>query len=82
MPPLNLLIKPASGRCNMRCRYCFYADETSIREVADYGLMREDVLEAMIQKALAYADGSCTFGFQGGEPTPVSYTHLTLPTKA
>lgn len=69
MPPLNLLIKPASGKCNMRCRYCFYADETSIREVADYGLMSEDVLEVMIQKALAYAEGSCTFGFQGGEPT-------------
>lgn len=46
MPPLNLLIKPASGRCNMRCRYCFYADETAHREVDDYGLMPEDVLEA------------------------------------
>ena len=69
MPPLNLLIKPASGRCNMRCRYCFYADETSHREVCDYGMMPEDVLEIMIKKALVYADGSCTFGFQGGEPT-------------
>lgn len=69
MPPLNLLIKPASGRCNMRCRYCFYADETSRRAVRDYGLMREDVLEVMIRKALARAEGSCTFGFQGGEPT-------------
>ena len=52
MPPLNLLIKPASGRCNMRCRYCFYADETSHREVCDYGMMPEDVLEIMIKKAL------------------------------
>ena len=69
MPPLNLLIKPASGRCNMRCRYCFYADETSHREICDYGMMPENVLETMIRKALAYADGSCTFGFQGGEPT-------------
>ena len=69
MPPLNLLIKPASGRCNMRCRYCFYADETAHREVDDYGLMSEDVLESMIRKALAHAEGACTFGFQGGEPT-------------
>ena len=69
MPPLNLLIKPASGRCNMRCRYCFYADETAHREVNDYGLMPEDVLEAMIRKSLAHAEGACTFGFQGGEPT-------------
>ena len=69
MPPLNLLIKPASGRCNMRCRYCFYADETSRRAVDDYGMMPEDVLEQMIRKALAHAEGACTFGFQGGEPT-------------
>ena len=69
MPPLNLLIKPASGRCNMRCRYCFYADETSRRAVRDYGLMTEETLEIMIRKALAAAEGSCTFGFQGGEPT-------------
>ena len=32
-------------------------------------MMPEDVLEIMIKKALVYADGSCTFGFQGGEPT-------------
>ena len=29
MPPLSLLIKPASGSCNMRCRYCFYTDEAA-----------------------------------------------------
>ena len=55
MPPLNLLIKPASGRCNMRCRYCFYADETARREVKDYGIMQEDTLEIIIQKALMQA---------------------------
>ena len=27
MPPLSLLIKPASAMCNMRCSYCFYQDE-------------------------------------------------------
>ena len=69
MPPLNLLIKPASGRCNMRCRYCFYADETARREVKDYGIMQEDTLEIIIQKALMQAEFKCTFGFQGGEPT-------------
>lgn len=69
MPPLNLLIKPASGRCNMRCRYCFYADETARREVKDYGIMQEDTLEIIIRKALAQAEFKCTFGFQGGEPT-------------
>ena len=32
-------------------------------------MMGEDVLENMIRKALAHAEGVCTFGFQGGEPT-------------
>ncbi len=27
MPPIQLLIKPASGSCNLRCKYCFYYDE-------------------------------------------------------
>ena len=69
MPPIYLLIKPASGRCNMRCRYCFYADETQNRETSDFGMMAEETLETVIRKALAHATGGCTFGFQGGEPT-------------
>ena len=30
---MDLLIKPASGRCNMHCAYCFYRDETENRTV-------------------------------------------------
>lgn len=69
MPPLQLLIKPASGLCNMRCRYCFYADIAGKRETASYGIMTDAVLEKVVEKALAYAEGSCTFTFQGGEPS-------------
>lgn len=69
MPPLTLLIKPASGLCNMRCAYCFYADVTEHREAPSYGMMAEEMLEAIVEEALAAAEGSCTFAFQGGEPT-------------
>lgn len=69
MPPLSLLIKPASGACNLRCRYCFYHDEQLNRETFSYGFMEEDLLEILVQKSLAYAAGYCSFGFQGGEPT-------------
>ena len=69
MPPLSLLIKPASGSCNMRCRYCFYVDETQNREVALRGRMTEETMRTMVDKALDYAEGGCTFSFQGGEPT-------------
>lgn len=69
MPSLSLLIKPASGSCNVRCRYCFYADEQQNRSTPSFGMMSEDTLETLIRKALSYANQSCTFGFQGGEPT-------------
>ena len=71
MPPLSLLIKPASGSCNMRCKYCFYADETQNRETALLGRMTPETLHTLVDKALAYGDGECTFAFQGGEPTLV-----------
>ena len=69
MPPLSLLIKPVSGSCNMRCKYCFYIDEAENRSVSCAGRMTEDTMYAIIDKALCYADGDCSFAFQGGEPT-------------
>lgn len=71
MPPLHLLIKPASGACNLRCRYCFYYDLTQKRETACYGMMTPNTLEQIIQKALDYADDDLTIAYQGGEPTLV-----------
>lgn len=68
MPPLTVLIKPASGECNLRCRYCFYQDETSRRETPSYGVMSLQTLEQVVKKAMDYADVQCTIGFQGGEP--------------
>lgn len=69
MPPVNVLIKPASGSCALRCRYCFYADESQNRSTPDFGMMSEETLEQIVKKVLTYADDSCTIGFQGGEPT-------------
>lgn len=69
MNNLNVLIKPASGACNLRCRYCFYADETAHREVANYGIMSAETIEQVIKRAFETADRAVTFGFQGGEPT-------------
>lgn len=69
MPPLNLLIKPASGNCNMRCRYCFYADETQHRQLPLRDCMSQETVTALIDRALTWAERECTFAFQGGEPT-------------
>lgn len=69
MPPLSIMLKPASGLCNLRCKYCFYADEAANRETASYGMMSEDTLEQILKRTLAFAEGSCAIVFQGGEPT-------------
>lgn len=71
MRTLSFLIKPASGHCNMRCRYCFYEDETNLREAGNSGMMSAGTADALIREAFAALDpgGQVTFAFQGGEPT-------------
>lgn len=69
MPPLNLLIKPASSLCNMRCAYCFYGDVSAHRALPSFGRMSEETLTLVIRRAFEYAEGSLSLAFQGGEPT-------------
>lgn len=66
---LQLLLKPASGMCNIHCTYCFYHDICSIRAKENYGKMSEDILEILIKKSFAYAESEVSITFQGGEPT-------------
>lgn len=71
MKNLSLLIKPASSLCNLRCKYCFYADESKLREIKSYGIMKDEVKKALIDNVFSdIEDGTdLTFAFQGGEPT-------------
>ena len=69
MGPIQVMLKPASGMCNMRCRYCFYADEAEKRVTASYGMMSLETLEAVLGQVLSAAEGFCSILFQGGEPT-------------
>ncbi|MEG0013802.1 MAG: anaerobic sulfatase maturase [Cellulosilyticaceae bacterium] len=71
MPPINLLIKPASSVCNLACKYCFYHDVSDNRQVKSYGKMSVETLEVLVKKTLEIAEYNCTFAFQGGEPTLV-----------
>lgn len=69
MPPLSIMIKPASSLCNLRCKYCFYCDVAAHRDVFSLGKMEEATAENLIKSALEFADGcSVAFAFQGGEP--------------
>ncbi len=68
MRHLSILIKPASGMCNMQCSYCFYYDIMKNREIANYGFMSEEILEEIVKKAYAETPAAISFVFQGGEP--------------
>ncbi len=68
MDTVSMLIKPASGRCNLRCKYCFYTDVMARRTQADMGMMSESLLGLLVRQALELADSRVIFAFQGGEP--------------
>ncbi len=68
---LNMMIKPTSSNCNLSCKYCFYHSLTESRKIKSYGYMDIDLLEKIVKKGLAYSNKTCTFAFQGGEPTLV-----------
>lgn len=66
MKPLTLLVKPAAGRCNMNCRYCFYRPACEGR---DNGIMSRDTADRLIQTIKACRPSALSVQFQGGEPT-------------
>ncbi len=73
MPALQIMLKPASSACNLRCAYCFYHEEANHRACADRGMMTEKTAKTVIAKAFDYAgndddDAHISFSFQGGEP--------------
>ena len=68
MKKLQLLIKPVSSACNLKCAYCFYRDEEQHRMDRGRGRMDTETVKVIVDKALAAAQTS-VFGFQGGEPT-------------
>ena len=63
------MLKPSSGNCNMRCRYCFYCDEMEKREQSVYGYMSEETLRNVIRKTMLQTERQISYAYQGGEPT-------------
>ena len=69
MPPMSVLVKPASGNCNMKCDYCFYCDEQNKRSTPSFGVMNDETLKNVIRKTVLHSEDFCSIAFQGGEPT-------------
>ena len=66
----SLLIKPASGDCNLNCAYCFYHDRPDDPyKTQGRHLMQPAVLDTLIRQGMALDRRQATFGWQGGEPT-------------
>ncbi len=71
MKTIRIMIKPASSLCDMRCKYCFYADVASARAVRSFGVMSEDTVDATLKNIASELNegDAVAFTFQGGEPT-------------
>lgn len=66
---ISIMLKPASSNCNLRCKYCFYNDLSSHREMPSHGMMSEKTLRSTLKKAFDFAGHDrVMLSFQGGEP--------------
>lgn len=66
MKNVNLLIKPASSLCNLRCEYCFYEDEAQNRTQRSMGVMKEELADELIRQVFEAVDpdGAVSFAIQ------------------
>jgi len=69
MEPFQLLIKPASFDCNLRCTYCFYLRVEEIYPEKVHPRMNDEILEKMVSEFLKFRFNESIFNWQGGEPT-------------
>ena len=69
MNSISILIKPSSSICNIKCKYCFYLDESKNRTIENNGIMNERVMRKIIDKVIDSSYDNILFSFQGGEPT-------------
>ena len=70
MKQYNVMLKPASSLCNLRCRYCFYCDVADLREVRSFGIMTDETMQNVLrslERSLSPGDQIAVIS-QGGEP--------------
>ena len=69
MPPLSVMFKTVSNRCNLACSYCYYCD--SAGAVASERGTNRQLIETFMPQYMAYVADcrSASLAWQGGEPT-------------
>ena len=68
MNVISLLIKPASGNCNLACDYCFYHDSAKHDRRPHHPLMNPNTMTHLLKEAYKNAKKALIVSFQGGEP--------------
>lgn len=68
MSVISLLIKPASGHCNLVCDYCFYHDLIVHDERSHHPYMKQDTITHLLEQAYKSTTNALVISFQGGEP--------------
>lgn len=64
-----MMAKPAGGRCNLACRYCYYLDNPAGRAGSGIALMDDSTLERFIRDYIASSPcEDVMFIWHGGEP--------------
>ena len=71
MKHISVMLKPASSLCNLRCRYCFYAEVSDSREIRSFGVMERETASKIAASIFSCLDSGdeVNLAFQGGEPT-------------
>lgn len=87
MKNISVMLKPASSACNLRCKYCFYADVSAARAIRSYGLMSQETADRILANIFTdlVPGDHLTLAFQGGEPTLVGldfFHHITATVTA
>jgi anaerobic sulfatase-maturating enzyme len=68
--PFTPLVKPASGDCQLLCRYCFYRVNPAAQPPGSGARMSDEVLDRFTREFLAYQplQAPANICWQGGEP--------------
>jgi serine-type anaerobic sulfatase-maturating enzyme len=66
----QVFAKPAGGRCNLACQYCYYLEKQALHPGDAPPRMPDDLLERYIVQHIDAAPGAVVaFSWHGGEPT-------------
>lgn len=79
--PLYVMLKPASARCNLACRYCYYLEKKQLYAQDGATVMTDELLDEFTRQYLeAQTQPEVLFTWHGGEPLmrPLSFYRRAL----